>query len=127
MRSLSFNFPWVFNCFTMLNYPIINGKNEYFFNYNLVNLAKRSSHEEGTFYYIELNKIMRFFESFFSFSVIENEILERIVFESKYFKNLPKKRRDENYLVRYDLLLSLIRYSVLTTEGIYKNKFIFFI
>jgi hypothetical protein len=82
-----------------------------------MNLSKSSSHDEGIFYYCELEKMIRFFKSFFSFSEIEKRIMERIIFESNYYKALPKKKKQEAYLVRYDLLLSLIRYSVLTDEG----------
>lgn len=117
LRSLSFNFAWVFNRFVILNYPLINGKNEYFFNKNLTKLAGCSRYVEGTFYFCELEKMMRFLETFFSFSAVEKAILQMLVFESSYFDEVSVTQKKKRILVRYDQFLSLIRYSVLSPEG----------
>ena len=117
MRSLSFNFPWVFNCFSMLGFPLIDGKNAYFFDSNLTRLSKFSQFEEGMFYFCELNKMIRFFKLFFGFCSLEVEIFERILSESGYFENLEGRMKEETCMVRYDQLFSLIRYSVLSQEG----------
>lgn len=117
LRSLSFNFAWVFGCLVTLNHPLVEGKNEYFFNPHLRAMAERASCSEGVFYFIELPKLLRFLEAFFSFSALECEVLEQLVFQSAYFTPLRLKGKRDRVLVQYDRFLSLVRYAVLTEEG----------
>lgn len=114
---MSFNLAWVFDCLVTLSYPLVNGKNEYFFDHNLAELASRSSCGEGVFYFCELHKMLRFLESFFSFSALESEVFEQLVLQSGYYKLVGAKGARERCLVGYDRLLSLIRFAVLDAAG----------
>lgn len=126
LRNLSLNFLWAFKCLSTLSYPIIDGNNEYSFDSNLSELANKNKFGEGIHFLCLFEKFFLFLKTFFNFNQLDIDLLRGIIFLSEYFVSLKSSNNSDknsknnkiNYLY-YDKILSLLKYSVLTSQGKY--------
>ena len=117
IRNICLNFVWVFNCFVTLSYPIIDGQNSYLFEKLLNKTSSIASLSQGIFFLCRLEKIERFLKKFFSFSNFEIQIMRNLIIKSGYVELVQITPEQGHYMVYYDSLLTMFRYTVLSPEG----------
>lgn len=119
LRNVALNFPWAFNSLVLLSYPIIDGKNEYFFNHKMNAVSTEPDFSQGTHYCIAFGPFSRFLKEFFGFKNLELEMIRNLICEVGFGVKVKGKSPEnaKEMVFSYDRFLTLLRFVFLKPEG----------
>lgn len=119
LRNVALNFPWAFNSLILLSYPVIDGKNEYFFNNKINAVSIQQEFSQGTHYCIAFGTFSRFLKEFFGFKNLELEMIRNLICEVQFGVRVKGKAPEnaKEMVFKYDSFLTLLRFVFLKPEG----------